>query len=465
MKTRPDRRKRLAEIHRTIDREFPEHLARCQELLRQKSVSASGEGLRETAGMVRRYIERIGGKVEFWGDEEAPIVFGRADVGAPRTLIVYGMYDVQPAEEPGWKRPPFAAEIMNLPRLGKCLIARGAINSKGALAGVFNALSVMHRRGGLPLNLIFTVEGQEEIGSPRFEEFIRVHEDRLRADGAAEFDLSQDSQGLVTMHLGLKGIVCLDLVCQGGLAGGPTDSLHGSNSAWVSSPVWRLTHALASLTGKRENIKIKGFYENVANPSRTDSALLKKLAQEFDGKAFLKEMKSLSFKSGWRGEELLRRGLYRPVINIDGFHAGYGGRGTKTILPRKATAKIDIRFGPNMEPEEVIGKFKAHLKAKGYGDIEVTVRDSYTWSKTDYKDPLVQKMIKSYNRHGHKPQVWPMATWGAPYYAFSRVLNLPVVSGGLGHGGRQHVANEYIRVEGLRDFEKFVATFLYEASI
>ncbi len=465
MKTVSGHKRRLAAIHQTIDREFPEHLARCQEFLRQKSVSASGEGLRETAEMVRGYIEKVGGRVEFWGEAEAPIVFGRVDAGAPRTLIIYGMYDVQPAEEPGWKAPPFAAEILDLPKLGRCIIARGAVNSKGALAGAFNALEVMHRQGGLPLNLIFTVEGQEEIGSPRFEEFIRAHEDRLQADGAAEFDLSQDSQGLVAMHLGLKGIVCLDLVCRGGRDGGPTDSLHGSDSAWVSSPVWRLTHALASLTGKRENIKIKGFYENVAKPSRTDSALLKKLAQEFDEKAFLKEMKSLCFKTGWKGEELLKRGLYRPVINIDGFHAGYGGRGTKTILPRKATAKIDIRFGPDMEPEEVIAKFKAHLESQGYGDIEITVRDAYTWSKTDYRDPLVQKMIKAYMFHGHKPQVWPMATWGAPYFAFSRILRLPVVSGGLGHGGRQHVANEYLRVEGLRDFEKFVATFLYEASV
>ena len=150
-----------------------------------------------------------------------------------------------------------------------------------------------------------------------------------------------------------------------------------------------------------------------------------------------------------------------PIININGFHTGYSGPGTKTILPRKAVAKVDIRFGPNMEPEEVIEKFKAFLHDQGYDDIEVIVRDCYTWSKTEYSEPIVQKMLQAYRFHRQEPEVWPMATWAAPYFVFSRILKIPVASGGLGHGGKQHVANEYMTVKGLRDFEKFVATFLY----
>jgi len=91
----------------------------------------------------------------------------------------------------------------------------------------------------------------------------------------------------------------------------------------------------------------------------------------------------------------------------------------------------------------------------------VKVRDSYTWSKTNYNERTVQQMIYAYRLHGTEPEVWPIATWAAPYFVFSRTLALPVVSGGLGHGGRQHVANEYMSVKGFRDFEKFAATFLY----
>jgi acetylornithine deacetylase/succinyl-diaminopimelate desuccinylase-like protein len=114
-----------------------------------------------------------------------------------------------------------------------------------------------------------------------------------------------------------------------------------------------------------------------------------------------------------------------------------------------------------MEPDEVIEKFQSYLLSGGFDDIEIEVRDSYTWSKTDFSDPVVQRMLDAYRLHDIEPEAWPMATWAAPYFVFSRILGLPVVSGGLGHGGRQHVANEYMSARGLRDFEKFVATFLY----
>jgi acetylornithine deacetylase/succinyl-diaminopimelate desuccinylase-like protein len=276
-----------------------------------------------------------------------------------------------------------------------------------------------------------------------------------------DFDFSQDRRGKVSMHLGLKGIVYLDLICHGGKRGGPIETpLHDSLSAWISSPVWRLIHALGSLTDSKENIKIPGFYGSVAPPSEDDLKLLKKLEKAFDEKAFLKEMKSLCFKYDRHGIDLLKKGLYSPIINIDGFHTGYDGSGTKTILPRRATAKIDIRFGPKMEPEEVKEKFTKYLLGQGFDDIEIKTRDSYTWSKSDFEEPVVQQMMRAYHLHNIEPEVWPIATWAAPYFVFSRILGLPVVSGGLGHGGRQHVTNEYMSVRGFKDFEMFVATFL-----
>jgi acetylornithine deacetylase/succinyl-diaminopimelate desuccinylase-like protein len=452
----------MEKIYAAIDKAFPEHLERCRAFLRQKSISATGEGIRETAEWVRSFIEGLGGKASFWGNPSFPIVFGSLPGRAQKTLIVYGMYDVQPAEEHKWISPPFAAEIHDLPGLGKCVVARGSVNSKGALCGLFNALSTIKAVDDLPINLVFTIEGEEEVGSPQFESFIDAHRQELKGEGVVDFDFSQNAAGKVSMYLGLKGIVYLDLICRGGKRGGPTDtSVHGYVSAWISSPTWRLIQALASLTDKKEDIRIPGFYDNVVSPSPPDAKLLEKLEKTFDEKSFLKEMKSVCFKYDGRGMDLLKRGLYSPVININGFHAGYAGSGTKTVLPRKATAKIDIRFGPNMEPEEVITKFKKHLLDQGFDDIEVKVRDNYTWSKTDFFEPVVQKMLNTYRHHGVEPEVWPIAPWGAPYFVFSRILGLPVVSGGLGHGGKAHVANEYMTVKGLKDFEMFVASFLY----
>jgi acetylornithine deacetylase/succinyl-diaminopimelate desuccinylase-like protein len=458
------RNKPLHVIHRHIDKMFPEHLETCQDFLRQKSVSATGEGLLETAELVATRLEEIGAETWFHGDEKSPIVLGRYDGGHSKTLLIYGMYDVQPAEEEGWIFPPFEARMANLPRFGDCVIARGAVNSKGALAGVMNVLATMAHLDLLPANLMFVIEGEEEIGSPSLPSCITQHADLLRsADGVVDFDFSEDTRGKVSMHLGLKGIVYLDLILEGGKkSGSQLEELHSSVSAWIRSPVWRMVHALASLVERSEKIKVAGFYDNVARPSRKDLVLLRELEKVFSPDAFLKEMRSLSFKTNRRGIQLLKMGLYQPVINIDGIHAGYAGPGTKTVLPRTATAKIDIRFGPNMEVGEVVDKIERHLNTLGYDDLRIRVRDNYSWSKTDPDDPLVKTMISAYRAHGVKPQVWPLATWAAPYFAFSRSLGLPVVAGGLGHGGHAHARNEYFVVEGLKRFEKFVATFLYK---
>lgn len=125
-------------------------------------------------------------------------------------------------------------------------------------------------------------------------------------------------------------------------------------------------------------------------------------------------------------------------------------------MPPVFAAKKHLR-----QPKEVVDKFKSHLHDRGFDDIKVPVRDCYPWSKTAPDAPIVQRMVETYRTHSLEPEIWPLATWTAPYFVFSRILNLPVVSGGLGYGGRQHAANEYMTVAGLRDFEKFVATFLY----
>lgn len=457
-------RKAINKVHQHIDEVFGDHVEACRAFLRQPSVSATGEGVVETAQLVRGFIEGLGGEVELAGRPESPIVYGRVDRGCADTLIIYGMYDVQPVEAQQWKHSPFGAEIEYRSKQGACIVARGAVNSKGALCGLFNALRSIVAVDDLPLNLVFTIEGEEEIGSPSFEPFIREHKEELsRCVGVADFDFCEDPKRNVTMHLGLKGIVYLELKARGGGAkGGSHDPQHSSANAWIASPVWRLVHALSSLVDQKETITIDGFYDSVARIKPKDRRLLDKLARDFDEEAFLKEMRAICFKHRIGGVELLKKGLYSPIINIDGIQAGYTGPAGKTILPRVATANIDIRFGPNLEPEEVVEKFQAHLNKLGFDDIELRVKEAYTWSKTDVDQPLVQRMIKAYRMHGVEPQVWPMATYSAPYFVFSRILELPVVGGGLGFGDHAHNPNEFMTIEGLRDFEKFVATFLYQ---
>ncbi|MDD4878618.1 MAG: M20/M25/M40 family metallo-hydrolase [Candidatus Nanoarchaeia archaeon] len=454
---------RIEKVFAGIDKNFDKHIKKVQDFLKQSSVSAEKEGIIETALMVKGMIESIGGKATFHGSDDFPIVFGKLDLGKPKTLLIYGMYDVQPADEKGWKSPPFAAEIRETSQHGKCIFARGAVNSKGSLASLFNALKEMKAHDEIPVNLKFTIEGEEEIGSPHFAAFVEKHKDELKADACVDFDFAQDTDKKVTMQLGVKGIITFDLIAKGGRIGGPAEKeVHSSDSAWISSPAWRMVQFLSTLVDKKEKVLIEGFYENVIPPPKEDLELLNKLAQTFDENAILREIKSLRFKYDSHGAELLQKYLYLPTLNITGVSSGYTGSGQKSVLPYKARAKMEIRLVPSQKPEEILDKFKKHIAKHGFDDIAMEDIFAYSWSKTPVSSRIVHEMIDAYRILGHEPEIWPLGAWSAPYYVFSNVLNLPFVRGGLGQGDGEHSTNEYCTIDGIKQFEKFVVVFLNE---
>ena len=458
----------LKKVHRHINDHFKEHLKQVQECVRQPSISADGTGMHETTEMTKGFIEELGGTAKTVPTDGWPVVYGELSFGAEKTLLIYGMYDVQPVEEEAgmWIASPFDGKIVSMKPFGKCLVNRGAFNTKGPLRAFFNACqSILEAEGKLPVNLIFAIEGEEELGSIHLPQFVKKYQKELAKADAMFFSIpSQDMKGKVIMDLGVKGIIYLDLTCQGGKWGGPTKrGIHSSAAACVDSPVWRLLWALTSLKRSDGKIVVKDFYENVTPPSPEEEGLLKRLAETFDEKTFLEEMDALRFSEGLHGIEALKRYLYSPTINIDGIFAGYTDSGTKTVLPHLARANVDIRLVPHMGTEETLEKIKKHLRQHGFDDIKVVVHDCYPWSHVSVKEKVVQAMIRAYRGHGHEPEIWPWLGSSAPFYLFNEPpLSLPYVVGGLGHGGRAHSPNEYFVVEGIRDNEKSVATFLYE---
>jgi len=455
----------IAAVHKRIEEVFGEHVARVQEAIRQPSVSGTGEGIREMAELLRGWIEELGGWARVVPTAGHPVVYGGVDADKPTTLLVYSMYDVQPAEEPDWIAPPFAAEVVELPELGKCIVGRGATNQKGPLVGLLNACrACLEARGELPVNLLFVVEGEEELGSPHLPEFVEEHKEELaKADAMFWPSFSQDRKGKVIMPLGCKGIVFVELRCRGGAWGGPVErNLHSSHAAWVASPVARLVNALAALVDAEGQLQIRELWNHVRGPTPEEEALLRKLAESFDESAVKQELGIVRFKLGLHGVEALRRYFYEPSINIDGIAAGYVGPGTKTVLPREAVARLDVRLVPDLEPDQVLTALHRCLRERGFDDIEVIVHDRYTWAQSHLSDRPVQAMLQTYRMHGFEPEIWPRAAGAAPFYLFSRQpLNLPWTRGGLGHGGRAHAANEYCTVKGLLLFEQSMATFLH----
>ncbi len=454
-------------VHRHIDEHWSEHLEAARAFLRQPSISGDGTGMAEMAALVRDKIVGLGGEAAIVPTPLHPVVWGRIDAGKPHTLLYYGMYDVQPVigEERDWIVDPFGGEIRDLPGFGECVVNRGVTNQKGPLIGFFNALeSIRAVEGELPLNIVFMIEGEEELGSRNLPGFVREHRDRLRADAAFFSMYNQDPDGKVVSFLGVKGILFFELICRGGDWGGPAGgrAVHGSNAVWFGSPAWRLVHALSTMiTPDQKHILIDGFYDDVASISPHDEALLAGLALTFRPEEELRENEVRRFKYDLAGVDLLKKYLYQPTLNIDGIIGGHTAEGTKTIIPHEARAKVDIRMVPNQEPGRMLDLVRRHLDRHGYGDIEIKFEDAYGWAKTTVDTPPVRALLRTYREFGIEPEVWPHLAGSAPFYLFTDVLQIPFAFGGLGHGGRVHSPNEYATVAGMRDHEKSVATFLY----
>lgn len=457
-----------------IDRHYQDHLGKLQEFVRQPSISAENRGMRECAELVRKYLLDLGCKnprlVETSGH---PVVYGFYDAGSDRNIIIYLMYDTQPVDDPGWSVPPLEGRIVEIEPFGKCLVARGAINTKGELRAFLNACESIRAVGEeIPVNLTFVAEGEEELGSKHLPEFISKYLNQLKKAHAVFFPSAEQNQkGKVEMELGVKGIVYFELELDGKSWGyGPTQfDIHGSNKAWVDSPAWRMIQALSTMTTKDGNrVRIEDFYENVAPPSLEDANLLNKIEETFDEDSAKDLMKIERFVNDVHGKEAMIRYLYSPTLNIDGIWSGYIGPGTKTVLPYKITAKVDVRLVPNMTVEEVIPKVRSHLDKHGFQEIKIVeLEEGYGWAKTSIETPAAQAVLKTYREFGHEPEIWPHIAGSAPFCMFNRApLNLPFVIGGLGHGGRAHAPNEYLVVEdggptgGLRTLEKSYVAIL-----
>lgn len=457
-----------------VDDHYPEHLSQLQELLRQPSISAENRGIHECAELLKGYFNALGCKesriVETSGH---PVVFGTYDAGADKTIVVYLMYDTQPVDDPGWTVPPLGGRVVDLDPFGKCIVSRGAINTKGELRAFLNACeSIIAVGEPIPVNLIFVAEGEEELGSRHLPEFIEQYMSEMqRADAVFFPSADQNQNGKVTMSLGVKGIVYFELELDGNTWGfGPTEyDIHGSNKAWVDSPAWRMVQALSSMTTTDGNtVLIEGFYENVVPPSAEDKALLNELEQTFDEEADKELMKVDRFINDVHGREALLKYLYSPTLNIDGIWSGYIDPGTKTVLPYKITAKVDVRLVPDMTVSEVTPKIRQHLNSHGFHEITIRELESgYGWSKTSIQEPAAQALVKTYRDFGFAPEIWPHVAGSAPFCMFNRApLNLPFVMGGIGHGGRAHAPNEYLVVEeggptgGLATLEKSYVSIL-----
>ncbi len=461
-------------VYRYIDEHLDQHLSNMQTWLRQPSVSAQNKGIQEMAELVRQTFLGFGCKeAELVPTDGHPGVWGYYDAGARKTLMVYLMYDVQPVNPEDWQVDPFAGAVVDH-KFGRALMARGATNQKGPERAFLNALeSIVAVDGKLPVNLMFTAEGEEELGSPHYEQVVAPYESRLRqAEGVLFPFNSQNPEGAVGVNLGVKGILYTEMEAAGSKMGrGPgAAEIHGSYKAVVDSPVWHLVQALSTLVSPDGNtIYVDGYYDPVQAPSRADQLLINRLIGQWNDDLVKGALNVPQWIDGWNRTDAILHYLYDPTMNIDGIWGGYTGEGVKTILPHVATAKVDSRLPPGCDPDSSLEMIRAHLDRNGFEDVEIRKLSGYPPSKTPVDADLVQRGIGVYRKRGQTPIIWPHLAGSAPFYVFTDKLGLPLLMFGMGHGSGAHSVDEYMVIEpkadssiaGLADLEKAYVDLIY----
>lgn len=449
-----------------------EAVADIREAIRQPSVSHTGEGIREMADWTERYLKGLGAITRQVDGIRAPIVEGEliVDRSLP-TLLVYELYDVQPARgQAGWSVDPFAAEIVTDPQGRRRIVGRGAFNSKGPLFGMLAVLKAFKRTGiAPPVNFRFLIEGEEEIGSPSLPNYIATNRDRLAACDAAFIPyFGTSGRGETVLRLGFKGLSLLEFSVTGGDWGGPARAdAHALHGALLASPTWQLVRALSTLVDADERLIVDGLAEITPSPSADDRALIDAAAAVYDLSAYRADLGVERFKGDGTAGDALERLMFSCTLNIDALAAGSPQEGSDpaTLIPRVASAVADLRTLPGMKPDAVISLIRGHLDRRGFGHVALKMRSvPYPASRALPGEPVVKALVEACRAHASKVTVFPIHAGAAPMYLFSELLGVPFAFGGVGHGGGSHGPNEYILLDDVTPFMKAVTSFLFSYS-
>lgn len=420
------------------------------DFLRIPSVSARSEhdaDTRRAAEWVREALVRAGLSAEVHETAGHPIVLGEwrgAGEGAP-TLLIYGHYDVQPAEPLElWDSPAFEPAV----REGR-IYARGAVDDKGQLFLHIKALEAhLAATGTLPVNVIVLAEGEEEVGSEHLAEFIEAHKDRLACDAVVISDSAMFAPGIPSILSSLRGLAYFQIDVQG-----PASDLHsGSYGGAVVNPAMALARILATFHDADGRVAVPGFYNAVR--AWPDHVRVQMRGLPFDEEHFRAEVGAPAL-GGEAGYSVLERLWTRPTCEVNGLLSGYTGEGAKTVLPAQAMAKVSCRLVPDQDPAEIERQVRAHVERVAPAGVTVTVRALHggrPW-RADLAGPLFDAARRALAAEfGREPVVTGEGGSIPVVGDFERILGVPVLLVGFGLPGENaHAPNEWLSVE---NFEK-----------
>jgi acetylornithine deacetylase/succinyl-diaminopimelate desuccinylase-like protein len=451
----------MSDVNKYIDDGMERFEKELFEFLRIPSVSAR----REHAGDTRRAAEWVAARLEDAGLSASvedtpghPVVLGEwrgAGPDAP-TVLIYGHYDVQPAEPlDEWVSPAFEPTV----REGN-LYARGASDNKGQIFLHIKALeSRLKGLGTLPVNVVMVVEGEEEIGSPNLVPFVKAHKDRLACDAVVISDSSMFAQGLPSLLFSLRGLAYFEIRVQG-----PGGDLHsGTYGGAVVNPGNVLARIVASLKNDDGSVAIPGFYDDVMDWAEETREAIRGLP--FDLEGFQQEVGAPGL-NGEAGFGLLERLWIRPTCDVNGLLCGYTGEGAKTVLPARAMAKVSFRLVPNQNPARIAELLRAHIARIAPPEVSVTVEELHggrPW-KAELEGSFFESARAALGKAFGKKPVLTGEGGSIPIVVdFQEILQAPVLLMGFAPpGANMHAPNEWLPLENFETGIRAVAQFYAE---
>ncbi|MBV7336418.1 M20/M25/M40 family metallo-hydrolase [Chloroflexi bacterium TSY] len=450
----------MQDIYDWIDARQEELVAELQTLLQQPSISAQKIGLNECADLLMGQMITDGlsntGRIPVPGGPDLLYATEQAITPDAKTLLCYSHYDVQPPEPlDKWIDPPFSAAIRD-----GVIYARGATDNKsGALAFVRAAQAFREVRGGVPVNLTFLIEGEEEVGSPHLASWVENNKELCQCDASIGLDGGVNRTSFKPeIHLGIKAILAVELRVKS------HDIDFWSGRAQLmkaQSAAWRLVHCLGTLFDQEGRILIEGWYDELLPPDEDDLYYLRQELEFFDRAELARQFgltKDFPFDDD---VELLKAIHYGASCNIAGLNAGYTGEGMKTIVPMEASAKLDFRCPPKLEPADQLKKLEAHLQKHGFDDVEIV---THTVRANPYKTPVSQAISQAVIHAaeqiwGEQPVVMGVSIQGI---IMIHVPHPAVLSGFGAAENNLHAPNENMPIDRYLKGIKFAATIFQE---
>jgi len=410
-------------------------------LVSQPSVSARKEGIEDCAILVEKMLGEIGAKTKVLRmDGAAPLVHGEIRSNkSSKTVLFYNHYDVQP-EEPLelWKSSPFKPEV----RSG-ILYGRGAADDKGELVSRLKLIETfMKVDGEPPCNVKFCFEGEEEVGSAHLHDYVSKNSELFKSDGVFWEFGETDLDGRPNVSLGMKGMIYLEFVVKSLEA-----DQHSSTAAVLPSAPWRMVRMLKTIKDENERILVPGWYDAVESLTEEELGFIDQSV--FDEGQYLSAHGAKEFLGGMGATQVKKALVQRPTANIAGIWSGYQGPGSKTVLPKEIHCKMDFRLVPDQDPEDLLGKLKAHLEKGGFGDVEIRLESMEPAARTSAKDPLARAALKAGEEvYGKRPNVEVSSPGTGPLYIFTRDCRASAVSIGVSStDSGMHAPNERLRLD------------------